>query len=172
VKDIIKSDRKTLLKTLEDNTESWLDMLDSDDAEIMEKLESTPSITTFETLPTVSVQVKDVVFIVFDGEPDVKKSPKDNTKELGYANGRLLKEHRIWNRKEKKEEQGKVGQKVSMNLKRHINLWRGMEANLPITGKAFVIGNLRKVKTKTGYACDYRVQQIPSNKALEILEKK
>jgi hypothetical protein len=145
----------------QDESESWLE---KSDEQLQEELESAPK-TFGEGLPILSVgskdQERDVVIVKFLEEvPEPKPSPKDPTKMLAYAKAELLRDHKGWDSKEKKQIQLKVGDKVVMNLKRHGGLWMAIQAFKPILGKSLIIGTLGRVKMKKGFGYDYRIKAV------------
>jgi len=157
---ILKMRKATLLRKLEEEEPSWIEewMADPDKA-LKEIKEEAPA--GFENLPLVSVQPKEVIFVEFLTDP-VEKIGKDG-REKAFANVEMLKGHRGWNSQAKAEITLKTSEKAAINLKRHVVLWSNAQANMPLKGRRFAIGNLGKVKTKLGSACDYRWKEIPKD---------
>lgn len=162
--DIVRMRKTLLLRKLKEEP-SWAEAWMDDPEKAMEELEKEPAVFG-EKLPIVSVgsekQLKDVVFVKFLGEPTVKPSFKDPKKEIAYVKIALLKDHSAYDSATKKEIPLTKGARAVINLKRHAGLWSAMESFKPLTDKSFVIGNLGRIKTKKGHACDYRVKQLPS----------
>ena len=134
------------------------------DEELQEKMEGAPK-TFGEALPILSVgsqeQERDVTIVKFLEEiPTPKPSPKDPTKLLAYAKVELLRDHKGWDSKEKKQIPLKKGDNAVMNLKRHGGLWVAIQSFAPVKGKSLIIGTLGRVKMQKGFGYDYRIKAL------------
>jgi hypothetical protein len=153
-----------MLRKLKKEEPSWVEEYMEDPEKAIEEMEKEAP-TFGESLPILSVgseeKQKDVAFVKFLAEPEVRKSQKD--KDIAYTKVQLLQKHAVYDSATKKEVPGEKDAEVVINLKRHAGLWRAMDALKPLTNKSFVIGNLGKVKTKQGKFCwDYRIKQFPT----------
>lgn len=167
----IKRDVRVLLRKLkaevpqQEENENWVEHAEElSDEELQEQLESEPK-TFGEGLPILSVgsedQQRDVAIVKFlEDIPVPKPSPKDPTKLLAYTKAELLRDHKGWDSKDKKQIELKKGDKVVMNLKRHGGLWIAIQAFKPLTDKKLIIGTLGKLKMKKGWGYDYRIKQL------------
>lgn len=159
------------------------------DAEAM--LAEEASVGIPEGLPNISVgseeQPKDVIAVTFTQPvPELKIGTKPDRngkyKEFAWINVTVLHPHEGYDGKSKKAVKLKKGDKASMNLKRHANLWawakqalQAQETEEVVDGKivkkttfngsldkrSFIIGTMGIVKTGKGNkAFDYRVKEV------------
>lgn len=147
---------KRLLMKAAAKERNWMDEYQADPEKTMQTIDKTVPSTGFESHPLVSVQQGEAIFVEFKQEARLGKN-KEN-KETAYADVIILAPTpNGWDSGEKRQINLNEGDVASINLKRHANLWRGAEAHAPLAGKRFMIANMQdKVKTKRGYACDYR----------------
>jgi len=139
------------------------------DIEDAKRLEAVQGESFGESLPTISVGMRnetDVVYVRFDAEPKRDKSgnfyKNKRAKEVAYTEVTLLKARMGWDNENKKDVQCKRGDKVTIDLKRHSILWKYAQHYLPLTGKSFAIANVGTVKTQNGDAVDYRWKALES----------
>ena len=128
-------------------------------SELEELKETTPPISGFENIPSVSVQDNDLIKVEFLGEPE-QRITKDG-KEVAYAIVKMLAPHVGFDREKREEVNLKAGDKASINLKRHKILWMQTEKHVPLTGKTLIIGVVGEIPTKRGKpAKDYRFKEL------------
>ena len=133
-------------------------------------LEKEPPMGIGEGLPNISVgseeQPKDVISIKFlESAPELKTSTKPDRngrfKNYAWINVEVLHPHEGYDCKAKQSVKLKVGDKATINLKRHANLWSWAKGVGDLKNRSFIIGTMGIVKTSKGNkAFDYRIKEV------------